>query len=629
AYNDYCTAIKEAHNIIAESYREYASKYCRNLKLDVFAKYLEDTGMIAKIKAHLRDKVQDYMVFKVGLPSKIEKEHVFQDFLAKSYIKLVEDMRLTVTNRNVDKSNTGRSVVCCYPSEVGIDDLHIFACEAAEEDDIDKAKSFLLKMIDMDFASPAPFIKMAIQLMQENNIDEAEVYTREIISIDTRHPIGVLLYAIILFLKEDFNTSELFFHAVTTFYPNFIEAWISFYFFYWHFQMFEQAKIILYYVDEYIHSMPSSETKNNSVTSENGVIENIPTDIVDSTVSQNNPIGDQNLNQEKVRDDQSINQEKVEDEQSRNEKNDNSCIVFYVSLETFFLYSFLFIQKLIYFHERLLKISILLRNVAVLSIKSHIISVIDIYFLYFIQVKSHNYIIFIILVLLYMFAEMCLNKVRQLSSNDEIVVIIEYLLACCDYLRRRPENALQHLDIALRFNIQPTPLHLLSGHCYYRMENLKKMEESYSFVPGVSRNPITFQLHLMYLRLGEMSFRQENFRESREFYYKSCKHMCTPLAWLGLAKTCYMLESYIEAERCLCEANLLDGENGEIWSYLALVNHKLNRPAIFLDCYNQTKRFPSNNEILRTEIGELYYSFYESNCFINRRTTVDFVDNHE
>ncbi|XP_039284856.1 cilia- and flagella-associated protein 70 [Nilaparvata lugens] len=573
--------------------------------MDLFAKYLEDTGLISKIKAHLRETVLDYMIFKIGLPSKIDKESALQDFLAKSYIKLVEDMRLTVTNRHSGKINSERSIICNYPSEVDANALHIFACEAAEENDKDKAKSLLLKMIDMDYESPAPFIKMAILMLQENNIDEAETYTKEVISIDTRHPIGLLLYAVILFLKEDFNTSELFLHAVTTFHPNFVEAWIAFYFFYWHFQMFEEARIIMSHVDKLMFSLPS-KTENQPVIEEIEESKNNSTGIIDVIV-----IDDKNLNSAKV-EEQTID-EKID---SNPQLNSDNLGLSSENTES---------KTLDAMSE-----NPVIKRLDVMSYVDN--DVLEPILSWFPEICDDDYAtflktaIFLLTLRCFMFAEMSLNKVRQLSTNDEIAVIVEYLLACCDYLQHRPENALQHFNAALRFNIQPTPLHLLSGHCYYKMENFEKMEESYSFVQSVSKRPIAFQLHLMYLRLGNAKFMQEKFRDSSEFYFKSCEQICSPLAWLGLAKSCYMLESYLDAERCLCEANLLDCENGEIWGYLALVNHKLNRPAVFLDCYNQTKRFPSNNEMLRNEIGQLYYSFYESNCFINRRSTMDCVD---
>lgn len=58
---------------------------------------------------------------------------------------------------------------------------------------------------------------------------------------------------------------------------------------------------------------------------------------------------------------------------------------------------------------------------------------------------------------------------------------------------------------------------------------------------------------------------------ARDMYLHACSHTPSSLTWLGVGVACYRLGEHEEAEEALCEANILNNHDPEVWAYLAMV----------------------------------------------------------
>lgn len=50
-----------------------------------------------------------------------------------------------------------------------------------------------------------------------------------------------------------------------------------------------------------------------------------------------------------------------------------------------------------------------------------------------------------------------------------------------------------------------------------------------------------------------------------------CKQSPSSRVWLGVGVACYMLGDLQQAEDALCEANILNNLDPEVWAYLTMV----------------------------------------------------------
>lgn len=61
------------------------------------------------------------------------------------------------------------------------------------------------------------------------------------------------------------------------------------------------------------------------------------------------------------------------------------------------------------------------------------------------------------------------------------------------------------------------------------------------------------------------------YSRAKETYLRACSHTPSALTWHGVGVACYRLGQYEEAEEALCEANILNNQDPEVWAYLAMV----------------------------------------------------------
>eukprot|EP00736_Rhodelphis_marinus_P004497 Rmarinus@m.236 len=88
--------------------------------------------------------------------------------------------------------------------------------------------------------------------------------------------------------------------------------------------------------------------------------------------------------------------------------------------------------------------------------------------------------------------------------------------------------------------------------------------------PPVDRGSVT-EDPVVYVRLGSLYYRRSLFPAARDCCFRACELDPTCTSWLGLGIAYLKMGNVDEARDCLCEANMLDNRNAEVWGYLVIV----------------------------------------------------------
>ena len=113
----------------------------------------------------------------------------------------------------------------------------------------------------------------------------------------------------------------------------------------------------------------------------------------------------------------------------------------------------------------------------------------------------------------------------------------------------------------LRSDIRDPPAH---KDVLYWYEKAMAQKEPFSELLSLVR------MARLYLWIGK-------HYEAKDVLIKACRLTPSATTWLGLAIACYHLKEVDQAEQALCEANILDPQNAQVWGMLCVVAVTLNK----------------------------------------------------
>ena len=76
---------------------------------------------------------------------------------------------------------------------------------------------------------------------------------------------------------------------------------------------------------------------------------------------------------------------------------------------------------------------------------------------------------------------------------------------------------------------------------------------------------------VQYMRMGRLYLWAGQFYEAKDVLIKACRIGPSASTWLGLAIACYQRSELDQSEQALCEANILDPHNAQVWGMLCVV----------------------------------------------------------
>ncbi|XP_076647160.1 cilia- and flagella-associated protein 70 [Halictus rubicundus] len=210
AEKQYINCIQKLVEDITESYRD---------ELSCFTQYLYKTGLYLSLRNTLRSKVTMLLDQKFKMPQNMIDDHEIQNLIVSVYTYLVEQMHVAINTvvegrftDNISESQNAKV-------------LDLYAEEAYEFEDFDRARQYYKTEISLSKHSPLSWIKYAIYLKKIGDIERAIHCCLEAISLDTRYVFALLVYGAILFENGNYREAETFLRAVTDFYPRFYEGW--------------------------------------------------------------------------------------------------------------------------------------------------------------------------------------------------------------------------------------------------------------------------------------------------------------------------------------------------------------------------------------------------------------------
>jgi len=83
---------------------------------------------------------------------------------------------------------------------------------------------------------------------------------------------------------------------------------------------------------------------------------------------------------------------------------------------------------------------------------------------------------------------------------------------------------------------------------------------------------------LQYLRLCRLYLWTGKFYEAKDVAIKACKLLPSASSWLALGLACYKQNELGQAEEALCEANILDPSNPQVWGMLSVIAMEAGKP---------------------------------------------------
>ena len=176
-------------------------------------------------------------------------------------------------------------------------------------------------------------------------------------------------------------------------------------------------------------------------------------------------------------------------------------------------------------------------------------------------------------------------------------------LACVNMQRKLYDQARGNLTEALVYDYQNPDTWAQLGHVEYLTGNREEAKAAYErvldFISEAS------DMHTVYLRLGSLYIQEEQYEGAKHTFLLACKRSPTAFSWLGVGIACYRMGDLSEAEDALCEANILNNADPEVWGYLAMVCLRSGRKVEAEQAYKYALKVNLCDEKLLEEIGRL------------------------
>ncbi|XP_071834578.1 cilia- and flagella-associated protein 70-like isoform X3 [Apostichopus japonicus] len=168
--------------------------------------------------------------------------------------------------------------------------------------------------------------------------------------------------------------------------------------------------------------------------------------------------------------------------------------------------------------------------------------------------------------------------------------------------KKEYQEAEDNLTKALVLDYQDPDSWSIMGHLRYLQGNLKEARDCYqrtlSFIADAR------EMHSIYLRLASIYLHDTEFEKAKETFLLACKNSPSCISWLGVGIACYRLGELSEAEDALCEANILNNSDPEVWGYLSLVCLRTGRQLEAEQAYKYAIKVNLKDEDLLKEIEE-------------------------
>ncbi|PSN33131.1 hypothetical protein C0J52_15536 [Blattella germanica] len=126
--------------------------------------------------------------------------------------------------------------------------------EADEENMYYIANNFLLQRVLENSSNVDFWLDYAIFQLKNGYFEKSKESIKEALSLNIRHQTGLLMYAVLLVQTEEYRVAQVFFEALTMFYPDFTEGWVTFHLFFLKIENYVGADVTLA-ISKYIHKL--------------------------------------------------------------------------------------------------------------------------------------------------------------------------------------------------------------------------------------------------------------------------------------------------------------------------------------------------------------------------------------
>ena len=173
-------------------------------------------------------------------------------------------------------------------------------------------------------------------------------------------------------------------------------------------------------------------------------------------------------------------------------------------------------------------------------------------------------------------------------------------LACVNMQKKNYIEAKTYLNEALSFDYHHPDSWALLGHSSYMTGDVEEAREAYERVLDFIGEAC--DMHTVYLRLGSIYLQEGQFTGAKHTFLLACKRSPSCITWLGAGIACYRMGDLAEAEDALCEANILNNTDPQVWGYLALICLKTGRKVEAEQAYKYAFKLNLSDDKLLNEI---------------------------
>ncbi|XP_066902985.1 uncharacterized protein [Halyomorpha halys] len=241
--------VEEFHNcimtladLITSEYQDYKKSYSTMMDPlagetgNEFYSYLEKSRAHQVIAESLSEGMKGYLAtaLRDAIPSADKPDQKkLRYYVGWLYARIVDEMQGVVNKFTIEGDHSLPESNFGDMPNISSYDLYLFAVEAIEEMDYERAKYYLSKRLDGDKKSiPLPWIEYAVVALRIGDYQLATECLKEALILDSRSKEGLILYAVMLMIEGRFEDAQLFFNALISFYPMFVEGWMAFHMFY-------------------------------------------------------------------------------------------------------------------------------------------------------------------------------------------------------------------------------------------------------------------------------------------------------------------------------------------------------------------------------------------------------------
>ncbi|XP_029635453.1 cilia- and flagella-associated protein 70-like [Octopus sinensis] len=477
--------------------------------------HLNTSGKYFTYKERLKHAVVKIVREKYLKTSDFDDKEKLQEFLSELYIFLVDEMNIALNKfLNIqDQPSVPEPLADTIQ-------LKQFAEEAEMNGNMTLASQYHEERIIKDRNYPQHWIDYAVFCLGCMDYDKAEQCARECIAIDQQNHDGLLLVGILSGFKNLYEVGETFFEAALAIYPESILGWTLLGLLYDGAANEMRAEMAFHEAERLNVAQTVAEAHKKKV-------ENEPNGEEESQLSS--------LDKEEV-----IEESKSERQNSR----------------------FLGIRPDIRVKSELSNLSQIEEDYFSTNEPEPEFSIYMITAEWLIKLK------------VFRLAERALaHELLQTSEKPSIQYF--WCLAKISIFKKEFTEAENYLNQALLISQEFPETWALLGHVKYLTGDVSNAQNHYDRTLSFVND--TQDIHSVYLRLGSIYLQDKKFPEARDIFLMACKSSPSSVTWLGVAIACYRMEKLYEAESALCEANILNNMDPEIWAYLALVCLKHKR----------------------------------------------------